>query len=397
MALSHPWMLYAVLLGAIAPAPAPLISVPSPAALPATDLAALVRDTPAGDTLRLARGQVFRLTQPVTITRPITIEGQGATVIAADGAALAAMIQSTGTSGVAITDLSLDANVDRGGADYGIVIRGGDRHRIVDVVVRNTGQSCILLEDASGTINGNTAEDCGRDLTIARGTAANDHGIMVAALTRPVRGVAITGNVVRRGYRKGITTYARAPGALSGITVTGNQAGDCGLGGFYLSNAPGSAPQQDVVVSDNRASGNYVNFQVNDVRGLAMRNNRSGPTGRDGRSGAEGVIIQHVADATIAGMVVDGSSSGGILVRDSTGVDLVSPWVRNANGGQRGFAPGIHFARTRNSRARDVTIIDDRAIALTTHGFIEDEGSGANTLTVRRMNGVPRAVTRSGG
>ena len=362
------------------------------------DLAAMVRNTPPGGVLTLPPDHVFRIAEALTIDQPITIEGRGASVIAADGARMAgALIRSTGVAGVRLSGLIVDANVDRQGADYGISIIGGTGHRIADVTVRDTSQACLYLQDAAALVEGNTLERCGRALTIARGTAANDHGILVAALTGSVAGVVIRRNTVANAHRKGITTYARAPGSLTGITIAENTVTECGLGGIYIANAPGAAPQRAVTVTGNVVERSYVGFQIADTTGLLMANNRAtGARGRSASAGAQGVVLNNVTGATVTGMVVENSGASGMLVRDSEGVRIVAPVVLNANIGGHAFAAGIHFSNTRNSSAEEVSVVDDRARPLTTHGVVQNDGSAGNVVTVRRIMGVLRPLLTTG-
>ena len=369
------------------------LTAPAPAR-PTDDLAALIAETPPGAVLQLPRDRVFHLSAPVNITRSITIEGNGARVVAADGAAVAgALIRSIGVTGVQLSNLLVDANVDHSGADYGIWITGGEGHRIAAVTIRNTGQACLYLEDAGGTIEGNRLEGCGRALTIAKGTAANDHGIMVAALTRAVRSVVIRGNTVSGVWRKGITTYARGSGSLSDITIANNRVTGCGLGGIYVASAPGASAQRNITVTGNVVERSYVNFQIDDTVGLFMTDNRATLSrDRDGKPGAEGLILMGVDGATVTGLLVEGSGSNGVLVRNSAHVRLVAPVIVDANSGGNAFGAGLHFFNTRDSRAEDVSIVDDRARPLTTHGVVESDGSRGNVVTVRRIDGVARRL-----
>ena len=357
----------------------------------ADDLAAMVRNTPAGGVLRLAPGQVYRLDAPLTLTRPISIEGHGATVAARDGARIAgALIRSDGVSDIRISGVTVDANVDRDGADYGVWIIGGTGHRIVRTTVQDTSQACILLQDASGSVEANTLRRCGRALTIAKGGAANDHGIMIAALTRAVRQVNVRDNIVDGAWRKGITSYARAPGTLADVTIADNIVSDCGLGGIYVANAPGAAPQRRVTLSGNVVRRSNIGLQIDDVVGLTMASNRALATrDRSGGPGAQGVVLDHVDGATIVGLHVENSGATGLEVRNSTRVVVRAPVVVDPNGAGAPFGPGIHFSNTRDSSAEDVSITDDRRQPKATHGVVENDGSRANRVTIRRAAGVP--------
>jgi hypothetical protein len=353
-----------------------------------------VADTPDGGVLTLAAGDDYRLSTSLRITRAITIDGNGARVSAADGAGIAgAVIRVEAPGSVRLSNLIVDANVDRRGADYGIWITGGSGHRIEKVTIRDSAQACVLLEDASGTIAGNTLERCGRDLTIAQGTAANNHGIMVAALNREVRRIVLTGNRIRGAYRKGITTYARSPGSLSDIVISNNAVWDCGLGGIYVANAPGATPQRRITLSSNTVERSYVAYQIDDAVGITMTGNKAWDTrDRLGGPGGQGLVLSGVTDALVKSMDVNRSGDAGVLVRRSTRVRLVAPIVTDANWGNHPFAPGIHLSDTRNSRVEDLSVVDLRRNALTTHGVVENDGSKANSVTVRRIDGVARRV-----
>ena len=371
-----------------------LTLLPAAPKTPDVDLMAWIADAPPGAVLQLPPDRIFRLSAPVVITRPITIQGHGTRLVAADGARLSgALIRSIGVPNVRLSDLIIDANVDRAGADYGIWITGGDGHVIDNVVVRNSSQACLYLEDASGTIKNSKLDGCGRALTIAEGTAANDHAIMVAALTRAVRSVVIRGNTVNNAWRKGITTYARGAGSLRYVTIASNRVVGCGLGGIYIANAPKAEPQRDVALTGNIADGSYVNFQVDDVRSLTMVDNRASRSrDRDGKPGGAGLVLTNVSGATVTGMLVEDSGGSGVLVRSSAHVRLVAPVVRNANGGGNAFAPGLHLSGTRDSRVEDATIVDNRARPLTTHGVVENDGSRDNSVTIRRTEGIARGL-----
>lgn len=366
------------------------------APIQAADLASLVRAAPAGSVLRLPPGQLFRLSSPLVITRSIVIDGRGARVIAADGAGMTgAMIRSDGVDGVTLLNLLVDANVKGRGADYGIWITGGERHRIAHTRVRNTSQACVLLQDAAGVIEDNMLDGCGRDLTMSGGTAANNHGVMLAALTRDVAGVLIRRNVVSRSYRKGVTTYSRGSGRLSGIVISDNEVSSCGLGGIYVANAPGASPQRDIVLSGNRVRESYVGFQIDGVERLTMTDNRSDSSrDRSGRPGAQGLVLNDVSGAAVTRMTVVDSGGSGITIRGSSRVAIVAPVVINANAGRQGFAAGIHFSDVHDSRAEGVTVIDDRRPPATTHGLVENDGSGANAVTIKKIEGPAQRLLR---
>lgn len=375
-----------------------LIALPAAASAPrGGDLAALVAATPAGGTLELPAGATYRVATTIVLDRPIRILGHGAHVAAADEAGIAgAVLASDGVNGVVIEDLQVDANIDRNGADYGLWIRGGSGHRIVRTRVSNSAQACILLEDASGTVADNVAEHCGRELTIRRGGAANNHGIMVAALTRAVSGVTISGNIVSHAYRKGITTYARAPGTLAKVTIAGNHIDHAGLGGIFVANAPQAQAQQGVVVRGNIARSSYVGIEVDNIAGLTLADNvAQDMRDRDGRPGAEGLLLHRVNGGTVTGMVVRNSGSGGISVIDSRGVRLVAPRVADGNSGGNGYAPGIQLRNSRDVSVEAMSIVDTRPAPGLTHGFVEIGPDGANRSSVQRMQGIARPLLRA--
>lgn len=363
----------------------------------ATNLAALISSTPAGGVLELPKGYVFRLSSPIVITRPITIEGQGDLVVVADGSKIAgAVISSSGVDYITISDLRIDANVDRDGANYGVWLTGGMGQHIIGLNVSNTSQSCILLQDSSGTIEDNTVARCGRSLTIEKGTASNNHGIMVASIKSPVSNVTIRGNIVQSSRRKCITTYSRGNGSLSNISILNNKVENCGLGGIYIANAPQAIPQTKVFLAGNISLNSYVGFQIDDVVGLTMNENiaENDDKGGSGLFTAQGLILNNVKQALVKGMLVKYSGSGGILVRNSEDIILEQPVVIDPNMNRNAFGPGIHFSNTRNSEADAVTVIDDRIKPGVTHGFIENDGSSNNSVTIKKVKGTDRKIIR---
>ncbi|KTT69244.1 right-handed parallel beta-helix repeat-containing protein [Sphingomonas sanguinis] len=364
------------------------------------DLSARIAQTPADGTLELDADTTYRVSVPLVLSRPIRIVGHGARIVVDDGAKIAdAVIVSQGVDRIALEDMTIDANVDHNGADYGIWIRGGSRHRVSSLHVSNSSQACILLEDASGSIESNTLDHCGRELTIRRGGATNNHAILIAALTRPVSGVSVVRNTVLNAYRKGITTYTRAPGSLSHVTIAENHVSSAGLGGIYVANAPGASTVYKVAIRGNIVRNSYVGYEVDNVTDLTLSDNLAdNMRDRAGRPGAEGLVIHKVRNANIQSLTVHGSGSGGITVIDSRNVELIAPSIVDGNDGNYGYAPGIQLRGSSNVNVKDMSIVDTsartRLHAGFTHGFVEIGPAGGNRSSVRRMDGISLPMLR---
>ena len=374
-----------------------LLSVPLPVP---DDLSARIAQTPADGTLELDADATYRVTAPLILNRPIRIVGHGARIIVDDGAKIAdAVIMSQGVDRIVLEDMTIDANVDRNGADYGVWIRGGSQHHFSGLHVSNSSQACILLEDASGSVEGNTLDRCGRELTIRRGGAANNHAILIAALSRPVSGISVVRNTVSNAYRKGITAYTRAPGSLSDVTIADNRVSGAGLGGIYVANAPGASTVYKVAIRGNIVRNSYVGYEVDNVTGLTLSANVADNM-RDlvGRPGAEGLVIHKVRNANIQSLSVHGSGSGGITVIDSRNVELIAPNIVDGNDGNNGYAPGIQVRGSSNVNVKDMSIVDTSARTRThagfTHGFVEIGPAGGNSSSVRRMDGIALPMLR---
>ena len=360
---------------------------------PNGDIGMLVAGTPAGMTLSLMPNATYRVSAPLVLNRPIRIVGNGARIVVADGAQIAgAVVTSSGVNNIKIDGLSIDANVDYGGADYGIWLRGGTAHQLSRLRVSNTSQACILLEDAAGTIKDSTLNQCGRELTIRQGGAANNHGIMIAALKQSVTGVTVTGNTITDTYRKGITAYTRAPGSLSGVTIANNRVTNAGLGGIFIANAPGAPRLRNVTIQGNVARMCYVGFEIDNVDGLTLSDNTAQDMrDRTGQPGAEGLLLHSVRNAEIRGLTIRGSGSGGITVIDSRNIRLIAPSIVDGNNGNNGYAPAIQLRGTSGSSVEDMSIVNTRTRPALTHGFIEIGPAGGNRSSVRQMKGTSSA------
>lgn len=361
------------------------------------DLAAGIASTPAGGELRLAPGRVYVITRTVQLDRPIRLAGQGATIRAADGARINdAVLRSREVDGVQIRHLSIDANADRGGADYGIWITGGSGHIVENVAVRNTTQSCIAIEDAVSTIMGNQLLRCGRALNMVGGGATNNHGIMIFALTGRIAGVNISDNVVIGAHRKCITSYVRNNGSIQSLSFTNNRLSDCGLGGIYVAGAKGAMPQRNISSARNLVSRSYVGMEFDAVIGLTSRDDQVIGNLGSATQGVEGIVLQGVQDALFERTFVSDTGGGGIAVRNSYLVRLQAPRVVRPNSADRPFGPGIHFHGTRNSRAENAEIIDDRTVPRMTHGFVEDGAAAQNFFSANHIVGAAaKPVLRS--
>lgn len=374
-----------------------LLAALPPVTSPITDnLPALVAETPAGGTLSLPAGATYRVTSPLVLNRSIRIEGHGARIVAADGARIeGAVIASDGVDRIMLDDLTIDANVDQGGGDYGVWIRGGSGHRMTGLRIANTSQACLLLEDASGVIESNILNRCGRALTIRRGGAANNHGIMVVALARDVADITIARNAVSQTYRKGITTYTRSPGSLSNVTITDNHISGAGLGGIFVANAPGASAVHTVAIRGNTVSASYVGYEIDNVVDLTLVNNLADDMrDRNGRPGAEGLVLHAVRNADIQGIAIRNSGSGGITVIDSRNIRVSAPSIVDGNSGNYGYAPGIQLRSSRNVNVSDISIIDTRAHPALTHGFVEMGPAANNHNNIKRMEGILRPALR---
>ena len=353
------------------------------------ELAALIAATPAGQELRLAPGRTYIVHHSIELKRPIVILGQGATIRAADDARMSdAILRSRGVDGIVIKDLSIDANADRGGADYGIWITGGRRHHIDGVSIGDTAQACLAVEDAVATISANRLDRCGRETQVAGGSATNNHGIMIFAVAGPTRGIQVIGNLVSKAYRKGITSYVRGAGAIENLTISRNRTSDCGLGGIYIAGAEGSLPQRGITLDHNENSRDYVGMQFDNVIGLVSTDDRvNGTRTRSGAAGADGVILSHVQGGRFERTMIADAGGAGITVRQSNNVQLESVSISRPNAGSRGFGPGVHFSDVRNSAVVDAEIVDDRRTPRMTHGLVEDGTSRGNQFAITQISG----------
>lgn len=309
-----------------------------------------------------------------------------------------AMIRGSAVTGAAVYDLELDANGANNGANYGIWFTGGSFNTVARAYVHDTRQAGVSLEDESGSqVIGNRIADCGRSTSVTGGGATDNHGVMVYSIaTTGLRNIQVYGNTVTGAYRKGITTYSATPGIVTGVNISGNICSGCGTvamagAGVYAANAPGGNVQDGVTVAGNICTGNYVNFDLNNVYNLTGAGNIS-----RGSVGAHGVIIGNCQSGSF--QVVDyDARTGGIKLDTCSRFSIDGCVVVRPNRAAGGFGAGIELASSAYCTAIGVSAYDESSGNLMTHGIIESGACDHNHIVVGRIaNATAANVTRVG-
>jgi hypothetical protein len=351
-----------------------------------------------GKTLQFETGKTYLISATLTVRSGTVFLGNGCTIKAKDSAALANGIfhAPTGLTSFSLSDITLDANGDNTGSDYGVWLEGGSNVVFNNVNVKDSRDAGIRWDDVSqSSITGGTMTNCGR-ATICAGTSAyNNHGVMVTSIASECFDVTLR-NVSSNGhYRKGIALYSRNPGLLHKVRIVDCYANGGHLGGIYTGiGTPGTdSAIKDIQIVGCTASGNYANFDLNDVDGLLLSNCRSVSSidPLDSTNGAQGFIILRCNDGIATGISDTLSALGGIQLNSCSRFSVVSPNVYNPNTLVNGFAPGIELRDSSNCVVSDATVVDDRGTHLMTYGIAEQGTCSGNLISVNTVSGSTAA------
>lgn len=353
----------------------------------------------AGVPLVLTAASVYTVTATLSVPATgVTIQGNGATITALSGAALVGgILRGVNASNVRIENVVFDANGDANGADYCVWLTGGTGHLLDKNTFRNSRQAGVWMDEAAGVVSRSTSENCGRATSVGGGTATNNHGIMATSTTvAGLRNLKTVGNIVRNAWRKGITLYQADPGVVDGVEISGNTATGCGSGGIYTGVLPGSARLKNIIINDNQASGNYANFDINDIDGLVMNGVASVASSNPGTANpvgtaAQGVILNNLKGGIVTGLSDTESATGGLRVSNSTGTVVRAPKIVRPNAAGVGFAPAVEILAATGCQVVDISAIDDRSTPTMTHVFVEQGASDSNTVSVLRGVGALNA------
>lgn len=216
-----------------------------------------------------------------------------------------ALLSARAADNVTLSGLVIDGGGAAQPTERGlVVIEGGRALRIADCEIVNSSRQGLVLESVEGEIRANTIADMA------------DAGLF----SRDARGLAISGNTVRRCGNNGILVWRSQPGA-DGTLITGNRieaiaarSGGSGQNG----NAINVFRAGNVIVSNNRID----DAAFSAVRGNAASNlqvtgnncSRCGEVAIYAEFGFQGAVIaNNTVDGAAIGVVVTNFNEGGRL------------------------------------------------------------------------------------
>lgn len=360
---------------------------------------AALRDTPSGGTLVLPEGGTLVLTRPLTIRKPLRVEGNGSTVVRSSSAATIPTWLTIDSHGVVIENLTfidsrgtVSGNVIQASGRADLALRGLHIHAPEAVGVRVRDGHRITLED--------------NVLTGVRG------GIYASG---PVRDVAVTKNRITGWRDYGVHLYGTADGSPSLVRARHNVVADLRVGGhprYPIHAAQGVSPVRlsDVEVSDNAVygpgdpyeaggGGTADQISMHNVNGLTVRRNVS----VDG--GDMGITVEDVANVVVEGNVVRGSDAAGVAVFSmATDVTVVDNDLRDNGVDRNGRRPevsrsGIRVGTSRSGVVPQSVVITRNSLGNTgsegaqLYGVVSDAGAGVSA-THNEDAGNVRALLR---
>jgi hypothetical protein len=299
---------------------------------------------------------------------------------------------ATAVSRVTIRDLELDANGDNNGANYGVWITGGSYNVIERVYVHDTRQAGIAIESENGTdVLDCSLLSCGRATSVTGGAATDNHGLMLFSTgATALREIEARGNLVVSAYRKGITTYSASPGTVVNVVISGNVVRTSGLtpssgGGIYIANAVATTDQDAITLTGNICDGNYVNYEIANVKKVSGSGNVSKA------SVAQGVVVTSCVDGSLPGFNVSDSGTDGLLLTLCSQIVIGPIEIRRSNRSAAANGAGLHLSASTYSTVSAGSVIYDET-PLQKYAVLEDGASDFNDLSGVTVSGALTAL-----
>lgn len=321
---------------------------------------AAVAATAPGGTLLLPPGRAFALPLPVTITKPLRVSGNGATVIKPHASGRVATWFAVAADEVVLDGITFsDPNARVNHALVAARSGFGGTQVIGSTFSGRKAVAVRLVDSEDAVIENNVIDGVREGITV---TGASSR-------------VAIGENVVKHWQNYGIRLLATPAGGPSGIQITGNRITDLAPGGHprYPVHSERGEPNKrlrDVSIVGNVILGPSKSFTANQggtadqislhqVDGLLIEGNVSR------NSGDMGITVENCTDATIKGNTVTGSDVAGIAiftnvvdakVMDNTVLDNGQNRASNRSPASRA---GIRLASSSKIGPRNVQVFDN--------------------------------------
>lgn len=271
---------------------------PSVSITPQMDLAEAVAEAPAGATLVLAPG-IYR--GPVQVTRPITIEGPSAAIVAP--------VDADAVLAVSADDVRL-AGVSIRGGSTGVLVREADGAVIEEVNVTGSDLHGIEIVDASTTVTEVSVADLRHEMAQGIEIRNSDGRPRTLVADTRVRGgqegivthvseVIFENNFVTDTTMRGIVVTEMSDG-----WVTGNTVMSASGTGFYCGDM--SRCQFEGNVADSVAQGSGGDSAAG--WGLVVQYHARASSSGDSFAGAAGSILESIDGRILARSPLDPAS-----------------------------------------------------------------------------------------
>lgn len=400
-----------------------------------TALAAVFADAPSGATVQFPPGYAFKVTSPITLTKPVRIVGDGATVTnpsstetfkleagasgtSFEGLALVGpgsgtahgsghAIHTLGTVASPVTDLTFDRLTVKDFGKSAFWLERTLRFAVRDCEMSNLAYSGIsTLACQWGTINGNKI----RDIVQATGYPQS-YGIALTrdssasmAVSPRTSDIVVSGNVIDGVSNwEGIDTHGGER-----LTVAGNEVHNC-LIGIAMLGCPNESGTDTYGPRDVAVVGNTIKGGVTDGSNRAgIQLVGAGPVGApveyatgviagnviedhgtQSSSTGSGIVCYVTEGAVVSGNTVRNPCLSGILMyHTNSGFSVVGNTIVDAWTTSAGFAAGIYVAGNYNvghiggnvgiRGSKTATLVNTRGIGILSTATNTDVHLGMN-------------------